>query len=353
MEEMNDMERQAAELSQRLAQHAEAVCHHYLSNGRRAGQYWIAGDVRNSPGRSLFVRLCGPEAGPGAASKWTDAATGEHGDLLDLIRLNRNFPRLVEAFDEARAFLALPRPDPPSSSLAPVPAKSPAAACRLFRASRPLAGTLAEAYLRARGIAGALDWPALRFHPSAYYRECEGAPLQTWPALLAAVTGHDGAITAVQRTWLDPHRPAKAPLTDPRRAMGHLLGNGVRFGTAEPAPGQAVVLAAGEGVETMLSLKDALPLMPMIAALSANHLAALDPAPAWRRLYVARDSDAAGLHAANKLRARATAAGIDVRDLLPAHKDFNLDLSRLGADGLRAHVAPQLDPDDRARFLPH
>ena len=354
MEEMNDMERQAADLSRRLAQNAEAVCHHYLSNGRRAGHYWIAGDVRNTPGRSLFVRLQGPEAGPGAAGKWTDAATGEHGDLLDLIRLNRNFPQLVEAFDEARAFLALPKPAPPAAALAPVPPKSPDAARRLFRASRPLAGTLAESYLRVRGIAGPLDWPALRFHPAAYYRECEGAPLQTWPALLAAITDPDGAITAVQRTWLDPHRPAKAPLPDPRRAMGHLLGNGVRFGTAESGPHQPEnVLAAGEGVETMLALKDVLPLMPMIAALSANHLAALDPAPAWRRLYVARDNDAAGLNAAHRLRQRATAAGIDVRDLLPAHDDFNLDLCHFGPGGMLAHVAPQLDPADRARFLPH
>jgi hypothetical protein len=342
---MNDMEGQAAELSRRLAQHVEAVCHYYLSNGRRAGQYWIAGDVRNTPGRSLFVRLRGPEAGPGAAGKWSDAATGEHGDLLDLIRLNRNLPRLIEAFDEARAFLALPNPAPPSAPLPPVPSKSPEAARRLFRASRPIAGTLAEAYLRTRGIAGPLDWPALRFHPSAYYREAEGAPLQTWPALLAAVTDPDGAITAVQRTWLDPHRPAKAPLADPRRAMGNLLGNGVHFGTA------ADILAAGEGIETMLALKDALPLLPMIAGLSANHLAALDLPPALRRLYVARDNDAAGLHAAQRLRERATGTGIDVRELVPVHDDFNLDLSHLGLAGMLAHAASQLDPADRARFL--
>lgn len=135
--------------------------------------------------------------------------------------------------------------------------------------------------------------------------------------------------------------------------MGRLLGNGVRFGPAEPAPEQpADVLAAGEGVETMLALKNVLPLLPMIAALSANHLAALDLAPAWRRLYVARDNDAAGLNAAKRLRERAAAAGIDVRDLLPVHGDFNLDLWRLGAHAMLAHVTAQLDPADRARFLP-
>jgi hypothetical protein len=62
----------AAELARRLARDAEAVCRHYLSNGRRQGRYWTVGDVRNTPGRSLSVRLSGPETGAGAAGKWTD-----------------------------------------------------------------------------------------------------------------------------------------------------------------------------------------------------------------------------------------------------------------------------------------
>ena len=74
----------ASELRGRLAREAEAVCRHYLSNGKRAGRYWVVGDVNNSPGRSLFVRL--QELAKGSAGKWTDAATGEHGDLLDIIR---------------------------------------------------------------------------------------------------------------------------------------------------------------------------------------------------------------------------------------------------------------------------
>ena len=79
------MARDASDLARRLGNHAEAVCRTYLSNGRREGRYWMVGDVRNTPGRSMFVRLTGPESGKGAAGKWTDAATGEHGDLLDII----------------------------------------------------------------------------------------------------------------------------------------------------------------------------------------------------------------------------------------------------------------------------
>ena len=62
----------AADLARRLARNAEAVCRHYLSNGHREGRYWLVGDAANSRGRSLFVRLSGPDHGKGAAGKWTD-----------------------------------------------------------------------------------------------------------------------------------------------------------------------------------------------------------------------------------------------------------------------------------------
>ena len=42
--------------------------------------------------------------------------------------------------------------------------------------------------------------------------------------------------------------------------------------------------------------------------------------------------------------------GMDVRQLVPVHADFNLDLSRLGADGMRSLIARQLASSDRARF---
>lgn len=325
---------QAGDLARRLARDAEAVCRHYLPAGRRSGRYWLVGDVRNTPGQSMFVRVSGPESGPGAAGHWTDAATGEHGDLLDLIALNRDLLGLADAIAEARFFLALPRSSEPSRRRPPdtAPNASSAAARRLFRAGRPIPRTLAETYLRARGITARLDWAALRFHPSAYYRENEHAPLETWPALLAAVTDLHGNISGIQRTWLDPRHPAKAPLADPRRALGHLLGNGVRLGRVTDT------LAAGEGLETMLALKSALPTLPMIAGLSANHLAVLEFSPAWRRLYVARDNDAAGLNAANRLHERGAAAGIDVRDLIPVHADFNLDLCRLGSEAMFEHL---------------
>jgi len=64
------MPHDASELAHRLAREAEAVCRHYLSNGRREGRYWLVGDVRNTPGQSMFVRLRESRKGP--AGKWTE-----------------------------------------------------------------------------------------------------------------------------------------------------------------------------------------------------------------------------------------------------------------------------------------
>ncbi len=336
----------AADLARRLARNAEAVCRHYLSNGRREGRYWLVGDVANTRGRSLFVRLRGPDHGKGAAGKWTDSATGQHGDLLDLVALNRGFDRLRDTLDEARTFLALP-PDPLSPRLdrLPAPRGSPKSARRLYAMSRPIAGTLAQTYLYSRGIASVRDGNPLRFHPRCYYRLDEDSPTETWPALIAAVTDLGGTITGAHRTWLDPSGHDKAPIASPRRAMGHLLGHGVRFGVADD------VMAAGEGIETILSLRMILPTLPMVAALSANHLAALLLPPTLRRLYVARDADTAGDAAMAGLCNRAEAAGIQSFVLSPCFDDFNDDLCRLGLDKLRVTLCQQLVPQDVERFL--
>jgi hypothetical protein len=337
----------AADLAQRLAQNAESVCRYYLSNGRKQGGYWLVGDVANQPGRSLFVRIKGPDYGKGAAGKWTDAATGEHGDLLDLIARNRGLDRLRDVLDEARTFLSLPKPDIPAgtSSRQLAPQGSPESARRLFAMSKPLPGTLAEVYLRNRAITELAGLAALRFHPRCYYRADEHAETETWPALIAAVTDLRGRLTGLHRTWLDPSGLGKAPVATPRRAMGHLLGNAVRFGIADD------VLAAGEGIETMLSLRCALPLLPMTAALSANHLAAMLLPTTLRVLYIVRDADAAGDGAVATLSERARGDGIAARTLSPLLEDFNDDLRTLGLDGLRAHLRPQLSPAHVIRFL--
>jgi hypothetical protein len=337
------MPRDASELARSLARDAEAVCRHYLSNGRRRGRYWTVGDVRNTPGRSMFVRLLGPDSGPGAAGHWTDAASAEYGDLLDVIRESCGFIDFRDVADEARRFLNLPRADPrqtPKLFGKSVSAGAPEAARRLFAMSQPIGDTLVATYLRSRGISNLRDTGSVRFHPRCYYRSEGDGPTETWPAMIAAVTDLSGAITGVHRTWLAPDGLGKALVDTPRRAMGGLLGNAVRFGAADD------IIAVGEGIETMLSLRCVLPAMPMAAALSANHLAALLLPRMLRRLYIARDADAAGDAALAALTERAEAAGIEALALSPRMADFNEDLRAFGLRGLRETLRTQLAPQD-------
>jgi Toprim domain len=335
----------AADLARRLAGAAEAVCRHYLSNGGREGNYWLVGDATNTPGRSLYVRLTGPNSGKGAMGKWTDAATGEHGDLLDLIAANRGLFTLRETLDEARDFLSVPREIAIAS---PAPVGSREAARRLFTMAQPIKQTLAEDYLRDRGLTNLGGCDALRFHPRCYYRpgryDAPGVG-RAWPALLAKVTDNTGTLTGTHRTWLDPSTASKAPVATPRRAMGDLLGHGVRIG------GNADVMMTGEGMETMLSLRQPMPALPIIAALSAPHLAALAFPPAVRRLYIARDRDATGTAACLTLFDRAAAAGIEAVTLEPAGNDFNDDLRQRGGEWLQSALLAQLNPSDVERFF--
>lgn len=336
----------ASDLAHRLGRQAEAVCRHYLSSGRREGRYWLVGDVRNTPGRSMYVRLKDSPKGP--AGKWTDAATGEHGDLLDVIRESCGLIDFKDVADEARTFLSMPAPGPEPSEpqrQSPAPHGSPEAARRLVRMSQPIYGTLVEAYLRQRGITDLRGTGSLYFHPRCYYRPDEYSPTETWPAIIAAVTDLGGRITGAHRTWLDPRRRDKAPLDTPRRAMGDLLGNAVRFGIG------GEVMAAGEGIETVLSARQVLPDMPMMAALSAAHLAAILFPDTLRRLYILRDDDPAGDGARDTLVERANAVGIEAIVISPQLGDFNEDLRTLGLEALHSQTRMQIGPQDVARFM--
>jgi hypothetical protein len=211
--------------------------------------------------------------------------------------------------------------------------------------SKPIIGSLVETYLRGRGITTLLGTGSLRSHPRCYHRPDDHEPTETWPAMIAAVTDLDGHLTGAHRTWLAPDGTGKAPIDTPRRAMGDLLGHAVRFGV----PGS--VMAAGEGIETTLSLRCAMPDMAMAAALSAAHLAAILFPPNLQRLYVIRDNDPAGDGARDSLMERATDAGIEAIVLSPAMEDFNEDLRHFGLTAFRASIADQLMRMDRLRYL--
>ena len=213
------------------------------------------------------------------------------------------------------------------------------AARRLWRRCRPIDGTHAEAYLRARAIdrcrLHASVFAALRFHPALFHRD--GGGVRRLPALVAAVTGADDTLTGVHRTWLDPKLPAKASVARPRKALGRVHGLAVRFG--DPAP---PTLLVGEGIETVLSIVAAMPHTVAAAALSAGSLGAFAPPPGVRRLVVARDNDPDGERATERLARRCARAGVAARIVAPEGNDFNDDLLALGSAALAARLGPLL-----------
>lgn len=107
------MRYQAKEVSQLLANCAEDVARELCSTGKRITNEWCVGDVTNNPGKSLHICLSGPRVG-----RWTDFATGEGGDLLDLW-VKRHKITLPEAIKEATRYLCLPQEE----IVSPTPSK--------------------------------------------------------------------------------------------------------------------------------------------------------------------------------------------------------------------------------------
>ena len=235
-------------------------------------------------------------------------------------------------------------PDAVSSKKLKPPGGTPEAAARLFAASVPVAGSLAETYLLSRGITLPISSSALRFHPKCWHRDEVQTRSIPRPALIAAVTDGAGSLKGAHRTWLAQDGTDKAPVETQRRAMGHLLGNAVRL-----TPGDDI-LVVGEGIETMLSVREAAPGLPVWAALSSSHLGAVLLPEGLQRLYIAIDRDPAGQRAAERLSARATEVGIAVRVLEPRLGDFNDDLRADGPAVLRQHLAKQIGQEDQQRL---
>jgi phage/plasmid primase-like uncharacterized protein len=188
-----------------------------------------------------------------------------------------------------------------------------AQARRLWKEAQPIAGTLAEIYLRGRGITCLLP-ETLRFHPSCWH----GPTSKRWPAMVGAVQGT--GLPAMHRTYLRPDGSGKAALYPDKMMLGATAGGAVRLTNAQGP------LVVAEGIETALSLASGLLHAPATvwAALSTSGIRGLHLPPTASRLTIAPDGDKPGREAANALAERAHAQGWQV-SLLPAPdcRDWN------------------------------
>lgn len=177
-------------------------------------------------------------------------------------------------------------------------------------------GTLAERYLRARGITG--DLPAtLRFHGRLHHTR--GGAL---PAMVARVEAVDGREGGLHRTFLDPVAPRKASIHPAKMMLGPCRGAAVRIRSGHRC------LAVAEGIETTLSVAMGVDSdVAVWATLSTSGMAGLrlpNPVDFDGSLLVATDGDKPGRAAGATLADRAIAQGWRVEVVsAPDSLDFN------------------------------
>ena len=282
-----------------------------------------AAELRYGRKGSLAVRL---ESG-----QWFDHESGAGGGVLDLVARVRGGDRAAAArwLDDAGFIDPLRRPESDSEAPGARPCRGGGegrttahgrpreasrrdCARRLWRETRPLAGTVAAAYLDARGVGHVARGPALRFHPSIAHPSAPGR----FPALVVGVQDAAGGFMGIQRCYLDGAR--KAAVDPVRASLGSLAGGAVRI--LEPA-GDALLL--GEGIESTAAAVRLLDWPGGAwATLGTSGLRAVVLPEAVRRVVIAADRDPGGLRAASALAERLESEGRRVTIEAPPCGDF-------------------------------
>ncbi len=310
----------------------------HFPNGRRDGHEWRLGAIDGRPPRkqgSCVIALDGAKAGD-----WIDFdGSGSGGPLSALehaIGLTGRdlFAYASELTGVAGASAGTRARENVTAATRSSAARETAVATEIrhiLARAAPLAGTVAETWLRSRGLAVPAS-DDLRFAPDLTHFDTKTG----WPGMIGVVRDPAGTVLGVHRTYLALDGAAKAPVPKPRMALGEIHGGTVRL--AEPADG---LVGLAEGIETALAVMTACPALPMWAALSAGNLAELSLPDGIARVVICADHDpgGAGLDAARALAGRLI-EGRKVFIACPpsAGDDFNDVLLRDGPDPVRAIV---------------
>lgn len=308
------------------------------------GRLWCLSPIR--PDRrvgSFHVALAGPWRG-----RWRDEATGDHGDMLDLIREAEGCD-LITAIRIARSLLGIEDADPALAArmerlaeerrarraveekrLSEKREAARRSAQRLWLSGQErIAGTPVDFYLASRGIRLAAlgrQPRALRYHPAVY---CNSHDPETgevvegrFPAMLAAISGVDGSFMGCHRTYLaqgPAGRWGKAPIAHAKKVMGLKQGGCIRIwsGTG-PRGGKGTPLNSApagsrvyltEGIEDALSVVMLKPDARVVAAVDLGNMGAVALPPTVTEVVLCADNDgpeqAAALERAVEAHARA------------------------------------------------
>jgi len=243
-----------------------------------------------------------------------DHATGESAGPIDMVY---HATGLTEArlFAEAARLAHMDQPSPSPRPQEPRPDHSREVA-RLVDGCQALAGTVAEAYLRSRGLADPVS-PDLLFHPDLADFDTK----RGWCGMVAIARDAAGEPTGgIHRTYLLDDGSAKAP--PGKKMLGPVAGGSVRLA---PFPDDGRIGVA-EGIETALSAQ-AIFGVPTTAALSADGLRRWRWPDGTTHVTIFADAGLAGMQAAATLADQLNLANIPSRIIAPLHgDDFNDDL---------------------------
>lgn len=317
----------ASEISAKLKDNVLGFCQDFLPNGKRDGRHWRIGDVHGNPGQSMVVDITGPRAGT-----FKDFSADEGGDLLELLRLNQSTD-IKGAIAIAKQWLGISEKTGRPGKRRHVKARTQQRARHhsdsesrqrkrvyareLWQSSKPAQHTLVEAYLRGRGITLAVP-PSIRLAPLLKHRPSEAER----PCMIAGIWSRthlgDYELVSVHRTWLAPAGfedgpfgqggawiPAtvlktfgpEATVRKYDHAQAKMVAAPYQAGfipltkktNAEDICGP--VLALTEGIETGLSVAQAMPGWSVWSAVSVGNFKQVRIPKCVRRLVLCADGD--------------------------------------------------------------
>jgi hypothetical protein len=292
----------AQRISQLLTDQAESVVEQLLGEPKtKAGGQYRYGTKQGS----FIVTMNGDKRG-----LWHDFQTGEGGHLLDLIAFKKDLDKrrdfrvvLQEALkilgtspadmtvqDSATASSTKPVKSPAAASrpLTPEQQRSLQYARRLAKESQPIAGTLAERYLKEhRGIDLDKFPDSVRFHSGIYSRRNESVH----PALLVVAKDSANQVQAVQAIFLDKDTAQKAEVEVKKQTWGRPSQGSVTLQASGKAPVSQAVTYLAEGPETALSVYQALGGADVRITMGKSNFKNIDPTKTHQNIVLCLDND--------------------------------------------------------------
>lgn len=261
-----------------------------------------------------------------AKGTWFDHEAGVGGGVLDLIRKERQCStgEALRWLENIGEYVAPVQPVAADPNRAVSLRES---AIRIWRETKPTAGTVAERYLVSRGLHHGVGVADIRFHPRCPFGKDEAGFQRFVPGMVALVRAPgDGAPVGIHRTELSPD----GRKVD-RKMLGPCHGGIVALTPHDPDSGVGIC----EGIETGLAVVK-LGGGSIWACLSAGSLASFAVLGGVPKLSIFADNDPAGIESAQKCARRWITAGAEVSIQTPQTRGNDF------ADELEQHERGQV-----------